>query len=322
MCPAFSDLEIKRLPANPIISPTSHPAAGNNINGPSLIRVPEWVKEPLGRYYLYFAHHKGKSIRLAYSDSIEGPYRWHEPGALALEDSLFPVEIHQKDLPEKVRTHYQSLEAAGDNPFYAHIASPDAITVPEAEEIRLYYHGMLPDGRQATRVAVSKDGLGFEPLPEIITRPYLRMFQYENHWYGMAMPGVFYRSVDGLTKFEQGPSLFNQHMRHAALMIHDDLLLVFWTQVGDTPERILLSSIRITDSWHEWQASEPIEVLRPETLWEGADLPLEPSVRGATETPANQLRDPAIYSENGKIWLLYAVAGEYGIGISEVTLPI
>ena len=26
-----------------------------NINGPSLIKVPDWVKNPLGNYYLYFA---------------------------------------------------------------------------------------------------------------------------------------------------------------------------------------------------------------------------------------------------------------------------
>ena len=27
----------------------------SNINGPSLVRVPEWVENPLGKYYLYFA---------------------------------------------------------------------------------------------------------------------------------------------------------------------------------------------------------------------------------------------------------------------------
>ena len=37
-----------------------------NINGPSLIRVPEWINDPLGTYSLYFAHHKGDPIRLAY----------------------------------------------------------------------------------------------------------------------------------------------------------------------------------------------------------------------------------------------------------------
>ena len=26
---------------------------GNNINGPSLIKVPDWIINPLGKYYLY-----------------------------------------------------------------------------------------------------------------------------------------------------------------------------------------------------------------------------------------------------------------------------
>ena len=30
-----------------------------NINGPSVISVPDWVENPLGKYYLYFAHHRG-----------------------------------------------------------------------------------------------------------------------------------------------------------------------------------------------------------------------------------------------------------------------
>ena len=33
-----------------------------------------------------------------------------------------------------------------------------------------------------------------------------------------------------------------------------------------------------------------------------------------------QLRDPAIYVEDGAVYLLYAVAGESGIAIAEVTL--
>ena len=31
---------------------------GENINGPSLIKVPDWIKSPLARYYLYFSHHQ------------------------------------------------------------------------------------------------------------------------------------------------------------------------------------------------------------------------------------------------------------------------
>ena len=57
----------------PIIRPDLHPSIGQNIQGPSLIRVPEWVEDPLGKYYLYFADHKGRYIRLAYSDELAGP---------------------------------------------------------------------------------------------------------------------------------------------------------------------------------------------------------------------------------------------------------
>ena len=37
------------------------------------------------RYYLYFAHHKGSYIRLAYGDAVAGPWTVYEPGVLSLE---------------------------------------------------------------------------------------------------------------------------------------------------------------------------------------------------------------------------------------------
>ena len=54
---------VQRFPQNPILTPASSPTIGENINGPSLIRVPAWVDRPLGRYYLYFSHHAGTFIR-------------------------------------------------------------------------------------------------------------------------------------------------------------------------------------------------------------------------------------------------------------------
>ena len=67
-----------------------------------------------------------------------------------------------------------------------------------------------------------------------------------------------------------------------------------------------------------WKESGSIEVLRPERTWEGADAPLEASVRSTAYGHVNQLRDPAIYEEDGRLFLLYAVAGESGIGIAEL----
>jgi len=58
--------------------------------------------------------------------------------------------------------------------------------------------------------------------------------------------------------------------------------------------------------------------LRPETDWEGGDLPLERSWRGAVDRPVRQLRDPAILEDAGRIFLIYAVRGEAGLAIAEL----
>jgi len=60
-------------------------------------------------------------------------------------------------------------------------------------------------------------------------------------------------------------------------------------------------------------------VLEPELDYEGGNLPRVPSKRGLVSEPVCQLRDPAIFSENGRTWLLYSVAGENGIAIAEIS---
>ena len=85
-------VNVERLCDGPIVGPETHPSIGDNIQGPSLIRVPDWVENPLGRYYLYFADHKGTYIRLAYADALTGPWQVHAPGSLHLKNSLFPTE--------------------------------------------------------------------------------------------------------------------------------------------------------------------------------------------------------------------------------------
>ena len=156
--------------------------------------------------------------------------------------------------------------------------------------------------------------------PEILGRPYMRVFQHDGMTYALTMPGQFSRSKDGMHGFEPGPVLFNPDMRHSAVMKRDGELWVFWTLVGEAPERILLSRIDLTGDWLNWKDSPPVEILRPERSWEGADAPLVPSVRSTAYGQVNQLRDPAIFQEDGRIYLLYAVAGESGIAIAEVLI--
>ena len=318
-------MRITRLLNHPIITPDLHPSIGANIQGPSLIRVPDWVPNPLGRYYLYFADHKGRYIRLATANALTGPWTIHVPGALHLNDSLFPttpppasqeqlaaVEARMRRIG-MIISHNVLTEATTP-----HIASPDIHIDHANRRIVMYFHGLTGVGEQASRVALSPDGITFTARPELVGRTYMRAFPHAGRTYALAMPGVISRSADGLSGFTEGPTLFNPRMRHAALLQRGTTLHVFWTQVGDAPESILHSTIDLSPDWMAWRDTPASTVLRPEHPWEGADAPSVPSIRSTAYGHVNQLRDPAIFEEAGRTFLLYAVAGESGIAIAEI----
>jgi hypothetical protein len=319
-------LTVCRFGENPLISTHAAPNIGANVNGPSLIRVPDWLPNPLGKYYLYFADHKGPDIRLAYADELDGAWKIHDPGTLKLAESHFLTEPAAISPENQARIDAGDFEPNGvegvptpiDSATKPHIASPDVHVRHDRREIVMYYHGLEAFRRQMTRVATSKDGIHFEArLPEL-AGPYLRAFEHDNQWYAMSMPGIFYRSSDGLSNFGRGPRLFPDTMRHAAVLKRANQLLVFWTNVGDRPEQILLSTIDISGDWSDWVPSDPTRVLSPQEPYEGADQPLVPSVRDAINVSVNQLRDPAVFQEDGRTYLLYAIAGEAGIAGAEI----
>ena len=323
----LSQVTLTRLADAAVITPDIHPSIGVNIQGPTAIRVPDWVQNPLGRYYLYFADHKGLYIRLAFADAVTGPWHIHAPGSLQIDESYFLTEP-----PQVSATRLNELVAAREargvkysHDFVTelttpHIASPD-IHVDEAnQQFIMYYHGLADVGQQFSRVATSKDGIHFTAQPQNLGRTYMRAFQHKDMTYIMSMPGQFYRSEDGFTELETGPRLFVPNMRHSALLKRNNTLYVFWTRVGDTPESILLSTIDISGDWNNWQESEPVLLLQPERDWEGANSPNEPSVRSSAYGLVNQLRDPAILVEGDDIYLFYAVGGESGIAIARVNL--
>ncbi len=284
----------QRMGDAPIVFPEMSERLGENINGPSLIAAPPWLTSPLGRYYLYFAHHDGHHLRLAYADALSGPWRIYEPGVLP-------------------------LSASG---FKGHIASPDAHVDELEQRIRLYFHGSdtPTDGGtpQWTHVALSHDGKTFEVRKQNLGEPYMRVVRRKDHFLALAMPGILYRSKDGLRDFERGPKLFDDDMRHAALYVEGDRLFVYYTQVGHAPERILRSEIDMRGEWHSWRESEAVTVLEPERPYEGIDAPLRASIRGIAHEPLRELRDPAIFTEGDDRYLLYSVAGERGIAIAKL----
>ncbi len=302
-----------RCPANPLVTPELGPGIGVNINGPSVIRTPEWLPGRLGRYYLYFASHRGRSIRLAYADSPCGPWTLHAPGTLRLS------------------------QAKG---FSDHIASPDVHVDEERRQILLYLHGRKPwrGGLQRTGLAVSSDGLHFRMQESDLGSPYFRVFRLGQSWWALAKAvgggGRLYRAPGPRGPFKPVGALLPE-MRHGAVLPWRDGLLIFYSRIGDAPERLLAAWLNPSQleaqaggqskpaaegrSPLPVQPSEPVTVLAPETAAEGADLPLQPSRSGATRR-ARQLRDPAVLVDGDRLYIFYALAGEAGIGGAELTL--
>ena len=237
-----------RLLDKPIIYPTIHPkliteaeAYGyTNINGPSLIKVPEWVENKLGKYYLYFPHHKGAYIRMAYADTLTGPWTMYAEDIMPLANARLATEATPALGLMEVKKHLHWTEALAmievgatakkawearskqklksSPPTTPHVASPEIFIDEKAKKIRLYYHGVKKGNLQMSKVALSNDGLNFQPEPEILGLPYMRIFQHQEQFYSFAMPGFFYRSKDGLSGFKvRNRWLFDTNIRHSAL---------------------------------------------------------------------------------------------------------
>ena len=290
---------VYRSKTNPLITFESSPSLGNNINGPSVIRVPSWIKDPLGKYYMYFAHHQGQYIRLAYADALLGPWKIYEPGTLQLNQA---------------------------NVFRGHIASPDVHVDQDRNEIRMYFHGPVRNrDKQYTGVAISKDGLSFDASSEILGKFYFRVFRWHDYYYAIAKDGnsgwaELYRSRDGLTRFETRGN-FLRLMRHSAVLLCNNQLLIFYSRTGDAPERIVLATVTLNGDWNNWEESHPIDVIQPEKDYEGISFPNGASEFGKAIN-VSQLRDPYIFEENGRVYLFYTVAGEMGIAMAELDIKM
>jgi hypothetical protein len=324
-----TEVKATRLATNPLITVKPSTTLGANVNGPSLIRVPSWVSEPLGRYYLYFSGHRGLAIRLAYADAIGGPWRIRDDGVVHVTDTAF-----RRPLPDP----------AGPRLPYTHVASPEVRVEESRRKIVMWYHGFWTEGKrwpdtaraarrwlaehrygQFTQAAESGDGLQFQPLPSITRQSYLRVFTHQGVSYGMARLGQLLRAKEPLGVFETGPNPFRggpyaNRVRHVALLKRGKTLLVFFSGIGDAPERILVSTIDMMGDWAQWRASTPVDVLIPQASYECPDLPVTKSSAGDADHPVRELRDPAVFEEGGKTYLLYAICGEQGIAAAELTL--
>jgi hypothetical protein len=228
--------------------------------------------------------------------------------------------------------------------FYTHVASPEIQVDLAHKRLVMWVHGWwtnserwpndLVEARawarrmgygQFTQAAESNDGIHFQARPSITRQSYLRVFQYGGYFYGLSRLGRLARSMDPLGSFEIGPNPFREssyadRVRHVGLVVRGTRLYVFFTAIGDAPERVLMSTMDLTSDWTAWRVTPPVEVLRPETRDECADLVSVPSERGDVEGRVRQIRDPFVFGAQGQAFLFYSICGEQGIAAAKITI--
>ena len=181
----------------------------------------------------------------------------------------------------------------------------------------MWFHGLDDAGEQVSYRARSADGLDWRVTGPPTDQTYLRVFEVGGETFAMALGGVVMRlGADGV--FRAGAEPIARPVRHVAVLVRGPSLHVLYTCRGDAPERILHTTLDLSRPWPDWPVVSPErELLRPERDWEGAGEPVTPSMPGATGF-ANQLRDPALYEENGALWLVYAGGGEAALGLARI----
>ena len=350
----FNDDDVIRLNrSQPIITrnmfPSNRRNDGNNINGPSLIRVPNFINRSNrvnrdANYYLYFGHHNGEYIRLAWAEDVTGPYRLYDAGASVGDRGVFDDNRRRIELDNDVDIQD------------SHISSPDVHV--RGSRIVMYFHAGAYrfKGRnfnsQRSFVVTSARGSEFRRRDTHAVQlgaSYFRVFEDNNTLYAMDNDGVprrarsfsnpwrptnnYYNgnSIASLwpannTNFYQnriqsvrGQSRSQRRIRHTGIRVSGREAQVFFTERGDNHEHIRVSRINLNvSSWNNWNPTYPgNELLRPVSGWEGGQFNRRNSEAGAAPENVSQLRDPDVFEDSdGSLYLLYSGRGEDAIGIA------
>ena len=331
---------------------------GENINGPSLIRIPDWIS-PANRanrsavYYLYFADHVGDYVRMAWAENITGPWHLYQIGSNVARGNRGVLDNGGRDI------NVGNGIVIEEN----HLASPDVHVDNENRQIILYFHsgsstffnGEEMNG-QFTWVATSPDGLDFNDRiePVRLSTSYVRVFEHDNELYAFdnssspkraldadnpwEPPSNYYSGATLSSLWETRSGSFTQEpieenlglsraelrVRHTAVRVVGNELQVFYTRRGDSPERVMMSTVDLrAGDFENWEFSfPPAELLTATSGWEGGQYEPEPSETSAAPENVNQLRDPYVFEDSdGSLYLIYAGSGEDGLGIAAMSSP-
>ncbi|MBC8125894.1 MAG: hypothetical protein H8M99_01935 [Gloeobacteraceae cyanobacterium ES-bin-144] len=328
----------------------------SNINGPSCVRIPDWVPaasraHPTAVYYLYFGHHSGKFIRMAWAAHIGGPWTAFQMGSSVPLNNRGVLSLGTSD----------NISPGNGIKVKEHIASPQVLIDDANQQFVMYYHGPADynssDKGQSSFVATSADGLNFKlpaqgGQPGHGTRPvnlgdsYFRVFEQGGGWYAFSNTGDLWKAPDPLNPYTPpngydyskdywaiGPSPFTveaqargwaeMRPRHFAVLKRGNILYTFLTHKIDSPERVMVATFDFDTQpadYKKWTMRFPSqEVIRAENNWEGAQFLPYPSQVGNQNSGVNQLRDPEVFQDtDGRIYLFYSGQGEDAIGLAQL----
>ncbi len=323
---------------------------GENMSGPSVIRIPDWITpadraHPAAVYYLYFAHHSGKYVRMASAANISGPW--------TLYDVSSDVEIGDRgvlDLGGKPMPIGNGIVLA-DN----HLASPDVHVDDGNQRVIMYFHSgsrtKVNEEQiqgQKTFVATSHDGLNFtgNVEPVILGGSYFSVFEYAGNVYALDNGANLYKAPDSENPWSSSPgwnfaddfwqraqtnayqsdidddgyTFAELRVRHVNTWLKDDTLYAFYSRRGaDAPERIMLSvtDLKASNDHNQWDPSyPPEEIYRAQPGWEGGHFDVLPSGKGSAPEDVNQIRDPYLFEDrDGELYVIYTAAGEDALGL-------
>lgn len=330
---------------------------GKNINGPSVIRIPDWIvpgnrADPNAVYYMYSAHHGGNYIRMSWAEDIEGPWHLYQVGSGVSAGDRGVLDLGSND----------RIDLDNGITISNHIASPDVFVDDMNQRIVMYFHagtvnvnGSGSGLGQKSLVATSSDGLEFHDgiEPVVLGRFYFKVFEYNGNLYATSNKGYLFKSRDPSHPWTPppgfdfrndlwlerpgSPSPFQDdieaadfsgvpddpwRVRHSSLRRVADTLQVFYTRIHDCPERIKMSTIDMSvGDYDVWDPMfPPEEILYAELDWEGGNVIPENSEGSAIQhNNVNQLRDPYLFEDiDGQWYLFYCGRGEDAVGVAHI----
>jgi len=293
-----------------------------SFTSPCLVRVADHLPPgtSLGTYYLYFSHHKGGHIRMAFADQIDGPYKEYLPGdgvfrlpkdfTYTVDDasasSVFPI-------PRSVSAPPPGPDGADH--LSDHVASPNVFWDHATGRFVMYFH-TVPQARedsQVTYAATSADGLNWEFHPEVLGSAYFASFRWRGGYYALTTRGPIFRSLDAISGFEAGPTPSDDigAYRHFGVWVVGDCLWVFYSRWRVDPETIYVTTIDLSMPFEDWKFTTAVE--EPKRA-----LVLDP-LDGFADYDGRKVLDPFIFEdEYGQLYLLYSADDEKAIAMAKL----